>query len=119
MLSGLNFVMVHVNDIEEARNFYTEQLGLEVEGVAPNFVQFKQPGGNGATFAISHEPGIVPAQGNDIELWWFVDNADAVYAELRARGVEIAQEAKDEPFGRTFAIKDPSGNILYMLQLRQ
>lgn len=116
MLSGLNFVMVHVNDIEEARNFYTEKLGLEVEDVAPNFVQFKQQGG--ATFAISHEPTISPAQGNDIELWWFVDNADAVYAELRNRGVEIAQEPEDEPFGRTFAIKDPSGNTLYMLQLR-
>lgn len=119
MLSGLNFVLVHVNDIEEARTFYTEKLELEVEDQAPNFLQFKQPGGNGATFALSHEPGIAPAQGKDIELWWFVDNADDVYARLRERGVEMAQEPKDEPFGRTFAIKDPSGNTLYMLQLRQ
>jgi predicted enzyme related to lactoylglutathione lyase len=119
MLLGLNFVMVHVNDIEGARNFYTEKLGLEVEDQLPDFVQFKQPMGNGATFAIASQPSIQPAQARDIELWWFVDNADAVYAELTGQGVEIAQEPKDEPFGRTFAIKDPSSNILYMLQLCQ
>ena len=119
MLLGLNFILVHVNDIEEARTFYTEKFGLEIEGQAPNFVQFKQPGGNGATFALSHESGIQPGQGKDIEVWWYVDNADASYAELTGKGVEIAQQPKDEPFGRTFAIKDPSGNTLYMLQLRQ
>jgi predicted enzyme related to lactoylglutathione lyase len=119
MLTGLNFVIVHVNDIEEARNFYTEKLGLEVEDEAPNFLQFKQPGGDGATLAVSHEPSIRPAQGKDIELWWFVDNADTAYADLSSKGVEIAQGLKDEPFGRTFAIKDPSGNTFYMLQLRQ
>ena len=119
MLQGLNFVLIHTNNIEEARAFYTEKLGLEIEDQAPNFLQFKQPGGQGATLAISQEPDIQPGQGKDIELWWFVENADATYAEMTSKGIEIAQERKDEPFGRTFAIKDPSGNTLYMLQLRQ
>ena len=119
MLLGLNFVMIHVNDIEEARTFYTEKFGLEIEDQAPDFLQFKQPMGHGATFALSHEPSIQPGQGKDIEVWWFVDNADATYAALTDKGVEIAHERKDEPFGRTFAIKDPPGNTLYLLQLRQ
>ncbi len=31
MLLGLNFVMLHVPDIEQARTFYTEKLGMVVE----------------------------------------------------------------------------------------
>ena len=32
MLLGLNFVMLHVPDIEQARAFYTEKLGFEASG---------------------------------------------------------------------------------------
>ena len=42
MLLGLNFVMLHVPDIQKARAFYTEKLGFVVEDEQPTFVQFKQ-----------------------------------------------------------------------------
>jgi catechol 2,3-dioxygenase-like lactoylglutathione lyase family enzyme len=117
MLLGLNFVMIHVPDVEQARAFYTEKLGLVVDAEQPGFVQFKQPLGNGASFALSKGEESQPAQG--AELWWFVDDADATCAQLAAQDVEIASQPTDEPFGRAFSIKDPSGHILYMLQLRQ
>ncbi len=117
MLQGLNFVLLHVTDIEEATTFYTEKLGLVIEDQQPGFVQFKQPMGQGATFALSQEGDGSPVQ--NVELWWFVDNADATYADLTAKDVLVAQPLKDEPFGRTFAIKDPSGNTVYMMKLRQ
>lgn len=113
MLNGLQFVMAHVPDVQEAKRFYTEKLGFAVEDELPGFVQFKQPAG--ATFAIGTTEAV---NGNtEPELWWFVDNADATHDELRAKGVEIAQPLTDMPFGRTFAIKDPAGQVRYMLQL--
>ena len=117
MLQGLNFALLHVTDIEEATDFYTEKFGLIVEDKGPGFVQFKQPMGHGATFALSAEGDGTPVQ--NVELWWFVDDADATYADLVAKGVPVAQELKDEPFGRTFAVKDPSGNTQYLMKLRQ
>lgn len=114
MLQGLNFVIVHVPDVAQARAYYTEKLGFTVENDVPGFVQFKQPGG--ASFAIVPETAEAPDR---IELWWFVDDADATCAELQARGVEIASPPTDMPFGRTFSIKDPAGTTLYMLQLPQ
>lgn len=113
MLQGLNFVMVHVSDVAAARAFYTEKLGFAVEDEHPGFVQFKQPG-SGAAFAIGQLTG--PAD-ERIELWWFVDDADAAHAALAKQGVEIVIPPHDEPFGRAFAVKDPVGNTLYMLQL--
>ena len=115
MLQGLNFILLHVTDIEKATAFYTEKLGLVIEDQQPGFVQFKQPMGQGATFALSSEGDGTPVQ--NVELWWFVDDADATYADFAAKGVPMAQSLKDEPFGRTFAIKDPAGNTLYMMKL--
>ena len=112
----MNFVLVHVPNLAEARTFYTEKLGLTVAGEQPGFVQFAQPGGNGATFALSEATDARPVA--DPELWWYVENTDATYAALAKAGVTIANEPKDEPFGRTLAVKDPAGNTIYLLQPR-
>ncbi len=114
MLTGLNFIIMHVSNVAEATTFYTEKLGMTIEDQAPDFVQFKQPAGNGATFALSKGESM-PSTGT--ELWWFVDDADATLATLQGKGVEVADMPKNEPFGRTFSIKAPEGYTLYMLQL--
>jgi predicted enzyme related to lactoylglutathione lyase len=112
MIQGLQFVILHVDDLEAARAFYTGKLGFAVELEVPGFIQFKQPGA-GATFAVSPvEPGLDP-----IELWWFVDDADATHADLLAKGVKIVTPPHDEPFGRAMAIEDPSGAKQFLLQL--
>ena len=116
MLQGLQFVMVHVADVQQARAFYSEKLGFVVEDEQPDFVQFKAP--QGATLAIAKGEVKPTAEGEGIELWWFVDDADATYAELVAKDVQVGSQPIDEPFGRTFSLKDPAGNSLYMLQLR-
>jgi len=111
MIQALNFVLVHVANVAEARAFYIEKLGFTVEAEAPGFVQFTRA--DGASYALSQAgPG---EEGT--ELWWFVDDADATHAALEAAGVPTVRPPHDEPFGRAFAMKDPSGNLLYMLQL--
>ncbi len=116
MLQGLQFVLVHVPDVQQARAFYTEKLGFVVEDEAPDFIQFKAP--QGATLALAKGEPKPTSEGEGIELWWFVDDADATYAELAAKDVQMVRGLTDEPFGRTFSIKDPAGNALYMLQLK-
>lgn len=117
MLIGLNFIMAHVTNVAAAKAFYIEKLGFVVEDEQPDFVQFKQPTGSGAVFALSKATDVAP--NNSVELWWFVDNADATYAELKDKGVETLGDPIDEPFGRTFGIKAPDGHTHYMLQLAQ
>ncbi len=116
MLNGLTFVILPVRDIAKARAFYTEKLGLTVKGAQPGFVQFEQPEGAGATFALSEAADAAPTAAP--ELWWYVDSADATHAALVKAGVTIASAPRDEPFGRTLSITDPEGNTVYMLQPR-
>ena len=117
MLQGLQFVILHIPDVQQVRAFYIEKLGFEVEDEQPDFIQFKAQ--QGATLALSKGDPKPTSEGEGIELWWFVDDADATYAELTAKNVRIGREPIDEPFGRTFSIIDPAGNSLYMLQLRR
>ena len=114
MLLGINFVMLYVPDIEQARTFYTEKLGLVVEDQQPTFVQFKQHAGIGAIFALEKQPDASPYKG--VELWWMVDNADTTYTTLVSHGVEVVGQPSDEPFGRAFTIKDPAGNNINLFQ---
>lgn len=116
MILGLDFVLLHVPNLEQARTFYTEKIGFAVEDQQPGFVQFKQHEGIGAIFALQENAGATPHQG--VELWWMVDNADATYATLISQDVEIVSQPSDEPFGRAFSIKDPAGNIVNMFQPR-
>ena len=117
LTNGLQFVLVHVTDLAAARAFYTEKLGLTVAAEQPGFVQFAQPGGIGAWFALSAEdPNARPF--SDPELWWYVDDADTACATLKDRGVEIVEQPHDMPFGRVFTLHDPAGATLYMLEPR-
>ena len=114
MILGLDFVMLHVPNIEQARTFYTEKMGFAVEDQQPGFVQFKQHEDMGAIFALQEDSSAAPYKG--VELWWLVDNADATYATLVSKGVEVVSQPTDEPFGRAFSIKDPAGNSINMFQ---
>ncbi|HEY7037109.1 MAG TPA: VOC family protein [Thermomicrobiales bacterium] len=109
MLNGPNFVIRNVGDLDGTKRFYTDKLGFRVEAEQPGFVQFAKTGG--ATYAL-----VEASSQEATEVWWNVDDVDATQAQLRAKGVEIVQPPKDEPFGRTLVIRDAAGNTLYLLQ---
>ncbi len=51
-----------------------------------------------------------------VELYLQVDDADESHRTWQARGVEMVTEPHDEPFGRTFALRDPDGRVLHVIQ---
>jgi predicted enzyme related to lactoylglutathione lyase len=113
MLEGLNFIVLNVPDIEQARAFYTEKLGFEVEAASPTFVQLKQTH-PGAALSLQKSDTTAPYEG--VELWWQVSDVDAVYSQLAVRGVEVATPPTDMPFGRILSVLDLNGNKLNMYQ---
>lgn len=118
MSVNLSFVLVHVPTIKEVRPFYTEMLGLTVRAEQPGFVSFNGTDGQGATLALSEEdPNAKPSR--NPELWWFVDDVEALHTSLAAKGVPVLSAPHDEPFGRACEVSDPAGNTVYLLQLPQ
>lgn len=109
-LIGPDFIGIQTDDIDAARVFYTEVVGLKVAPFSPpGAVVFDtQP----IPFAVRKpmvDLGQVERLGWGVALWFGCDDADALHDHLVAHGTPIEFAPKDGPFGRYFAFRDPFG----------
>jgi catechol 2,3-dioxygenase-like lactoylglutathione lyase family enzyme len=105
-------------DVRRALDFYTQKLGFELafgadgtkeaDAEHPNYVGYRRDGVElHMQFQYEHEMGT-------IRLRFLVEDPDALFAELRQRGVECQPNSVDDkPWGtREFALYDPDRNAL-------
>jgi catechol 2,3-dioxygenase-like lactoylglutathione lyase family enzyme len=91
-------------DLDRARAFYAEKLGLEPVEERPGGLRYECGSGQ---FALFESAGA--ASGSHTQMGWKVDDIDAVVAELRGRGLVF--EEFDVPGLRTVGgIADVEGN---------
>ncbi|MES5820556.1 VOC family protein [Streptomyces sp. RG80] len=91
-------------DLERARRFYAEKLGLEPVDERPGGLLYRC---SGTEFALFASTGASP--GTFTQMGWEVDDVEAVVAELKRRGVEF--EDVDLPGFRTKdSLADIDGN---------
>jgi predicted enzyme related to lactoylglutathione lyase len=109
-LIGPDFIGIQVEDLDAARAFYTEVVGLKTAAQSPpGAVVFDT---RPIPFAV--RTPLVEFKGTDgrgegIAVWFGCDDADALYDHLVRHGVQIVFAPKDGPFGRYFAFRDPFG----------
>lgn len=109
-LIGPDFIGIQTEDLDAARAFYTEVVGLKIAPHSP-------PGA--VVFDTSPIPFAVRTPvidlkgketlGEGVAIWFGCDDADALHDHLVQHGTEIAFPPKDGPFGRYFAFRDPFG----------
>jgi len=80
--SGRVAARIPARDLERARAFYSEKLGLEPAEERPGGLLYRCASGE---FALFETNGSSP--GTFTQLAWDVDDLDAVVGELRSRGV--------------------------------
>jgi predicted enzyme related to lactoylglutathione lyase len=111
--------IVGARDVKRAVSYYTEVLGFECRS-------FYEGGGDeGGVYALLQREGaglhvqirrrpLFPEGRNRIEadLYFYVPDADALHAELKARGARILRPVEDGPnYGmRDFVVEDLDGN---------
>lgn len=109
-LIGPDFIAIQTEDLNAARTYYTEVLGLKVAPFSPpGAVVFDT---KPIPFAI--RTPVAKLSGTDglgegIAIWFGCDDADALHDHLVKHGTEIVFAPKDGPFGRYFAFRDPFG----------
>ena len=117
---AFEMLSLYVRNVEKAKAFYTEFLGLKLLPAfsGPGFV-FLQPT-EGTPIALqdtaSLPPG-VPAQPGGFELNFEVEDLDLAFQEWKAKGVEVLSEVADMGAGRFFRAKDPEGHVLSVYQM--
>ncbi len=110
--------IIAVRDMDTARRFYDETLGLELSSDR-GMVQVWSCGGTHVM--LSHNPDGSKAQ--HAVAGWEVQDIEAAVAELRGRGVEfddfgMPSEDGIVSFGddRVAYLRDPDGNLLSITQ---
>lgn len=115
LFSGINVVSVSVTDLDSARDFYRDVLGLGqplYDLPDAGWIEFSTGGDGGNLSVTSAPPDWTPSQGTTIVL--NVDDCHSAVAELRRRGV-VCEDPTVFPGFVTFAsFFDPFGNRLQM-----
>ena len=109
---GTDFVMFRVTDLARAARFYRETLGLKQEVYSEESQWAEFDCGN---VTLSLHGGIKlqdGAAGGRIAL--AVEDVQAAYAELKAKGVRMVGEPVDYGVCRVVEALDPDGNIVIL-----
>jgi uncharacterized glyoxalase superfamily protein PhnB len=109
-----------VDDIFQSAEFYRDKLGFEfnrIWGEPPQFVIVYRDGAQIMLKSIGSPGHVRPNHRVYPDACWDayirVKDADALYEELRSRGVKITRTIENEPYGcRDFDVEDNSGYIL-------
>jgi len=130
-------VQLWVNDQDEALEFYTSKLGMEVrpDVTLPEMGDFRW-----LTVGPANQPDIaivlmaipgVPVMDAETQkqvrelmskgfagtVFLTTEDVRADYQELKARGVEFTETPEERPYGIDSAFRDPSGNHIRLTQV--
>jgi catechol 2,3-dioxygenase-like lactoylglutathione lyase family enzyme len=124
-LKRIDAVVLFVADLDRAKEFYRDTLGMTMkheDEVSAGF-DFENTlllllTVAGAQDLLSRSAVAVQRPtGSSSQLVAFVEDVDAIYADLVARGVEFVRKPIDREWGlRTAHFKDPDGNIWEIAQ---
>lgn len=101
---------------QETKAFYTQELGFGVTFENEFYLLLHSPNHQAElSFLLPYHPSQQalfqkPFQGEGMYLTLEVDDVNQWYQKLKAKGIEIKIDLRDEPWGdRHFAIQDPNG----------
>ncbi len=136
---SISVAQLWVHDQDEALDFYTKKLGMEVrtDVTLPELGDFRwlvvappgQPDIGIVLMAIPGEPVMDKQTSEDVRnlmakgfagtVFLTTDDVRASYEELKSRGVEFTDEPEERPYGVDSGFRDPSGNSFRLTEVRE
>jgi uncharacterized glyoxalase superfamily protein PhnB len=134
----LSTTQLWVHDQDEALDFYTKKLGMEVRQdvtltelgnfrwltVGPPsqpdiaIVLMPIPGPPVMDADTADQVRTLMAKGFAGTVFFTTEDVHADYEELKRRGVEFTEDPEDRPYGIDSGFRDPSGNSFRLTQVR-
>src|SRR5438105_14894839 len=124
-LEGLT---LRVADVGRSIEFYADKLGFAVEiNKPPQFAMFRVGGPTGGTIGLlvhdSSDPlgsdSTTLRQRAGIHVELTTDHLDALYEQLKGRGVEFFEPPHEEPWERSMRVHDPDGYTIEFAEGRR
>jgi lactoylglutathione lyase len=120
MFHRIDATVLFVRDLARCMTFYRDTLGLQVQESDPDSVSFKMENvyflllkASAAAHLISEEALELKIEGGPRGLLAAgVEDVDAAFEALKAKGVTFLRPPTDQPWGlRTAHFADPEGNL--------
>lgn len=128
-----------VHDQDEALDFYTKKLGMEVRSdvTLAELGNFRwltvgpagQPDIAITLMAIPGPPMMDPETAGQVRslmakgfagtIFLTTDDCVASYEDMKGRGVEFVEQPEERPYGIDCGFRDPSGNSFRLTQIRE
>jgi predicted enzyme related to lactoylglutathione lyase len=135
----LSVAQLWVHDQDEALDFYTKKLGMEVrvDSTLAEMGNFRwltvgpvgQPEIGIVLMAIPGPPVMDPETTDQVRnlmskgfagtVFLTTEDCRAAYEELKSRGAEFVEEPEERPYGIDAGFRDPSGNHLRLTEVRE
>jgi len=106
-IQRLGFIAFPVADLKRSNDFYVLAIGLCVLNTGMFDIDFDFAGVRLRVYTVDSA-----CDRQHSGLQFFVDDVDAAYRELEAKGVDLRSGVRDEIWGgRVFTVADPDGNL--------
>lgn len=123
MIDHLNAYALTVQDVRASAEFYEKKIGLQLKQLDDDFAYLTFPGMAKPGLALVSQKGVAgelseqrvrPGEKMSYRGYFavFVDDADRLYEELKAKGVHFVKPPTTRPHGQRYAyFEDPEGNL--------
>ncbi|MEE9384059.1 MAG: VOC family protein [Nannocystaceae bacterium] len=120
MFKKIAFTMYPVTDMDRAKAFYEETLGLPPakESVTGKWIEFDLPMG-GCLALTTMAQGVTPGSEAGGSLAFEVDDIHALTETLKSRGVKFKMELFESPVCHMAVALDSEGNAFMLHQLKK
>jgi predicted enzyme related to lactoylglutathione lyase len=107
---------LRVADVDAAKSFYTDYLGLTTEEFNMGWVaRYTSPDGDANVQLVTRDAKAP----EDSVISVHTDDVDAAYEEARELGYEVVHPLTTEPWGvRRFLVRAPDGNVINIVRHR-
>ncbi|MBA3795351.1 MAG: VOC family protein [Rubrobacter sp.] len=114
MLKGVAVVWMPVQDIDRAKDFYGNILGLPITKEDGDWAEVDA---NGLTIGLNgREPGGAKADGGPVVTFQPESSLEDTVGELHSQGVEVPAGISEHPWGRVATFKDSEGNDVQLYE---
>ena len=122
MILEPNVIVLYVDNLPIASQFYQDLLGIKPEEDSPTFHSFKLSNGMGLGLKAKHSVEPPTNENGSGELAFTLMNnreVDELFVEWQGKEIRMAQSPTVVPYGYTFLALDPDGNRLRVVSLRK
>jgi len=114
MLEGIAVVWMPVRDIERAKGFYRDTLGLQITNEDGDWAEVDV---NGLTLGLNgREPSGAKGEGGPVVTFQPQGSLEETVSSLKEQGVKFPAEISEHDWGRVATFKDSEGNNIQLYE---